>query len=752
MLRLASVLLASLAASSTLVEAQQTANPKPLIGFTEASSKAERDWERQFQAVPDSARINGNLHRLAAHPHQVGSAAQRANADWLLAQFKSWGFDAKIEQFDVLYPTPKERVLELVGPVHHTARLQEPPVAEDPYTKDQADGLPPYNIYAVDGDVTAPLVYVNYGMLGDYDDLARNGISVKGAIVIARYGGGWRGLKPKLAYMHGAVGCIIYSDPADDGYSAGDVIPKGPMRPQWGVQRGSVADTTLYAGDPLTPGAGSIPGVKRMAIADSPVIMKVPTLPIGWGDAKPLLEQLDGRTVPKEWRGSLPITYHFGPGPAKVHLKVLSNWDTKPVLDVIATMQGREEPETWVVRGNHFDGWVNGADDPVSGQSAMLEEARGLGELAKAGWKPRRTIVYAAWDGEEPGLIGSTEWAETHAGDLVGHAAVYINSDENGRGSFGAGGSHSLERVVNEVAKEMQDPETKATVFARQQAFAIAGAGRRGHGEEGKRQETVPLEAIGSGSDFASFLDHFGIASLNVGYGGEDRSGTYHSDYDDPWHWDHFSDHDQVYGKLFAQTAGTLVLRMADADLLPYDFTRLSAAVADYTGNLKAELKQMRSAAETRTRNLQEGVYALVDDPKNPMQPPKALPMPPEMSFTALDASLARLQASAQHYADASRTAGSLPAARLRKLNADLALAERKLLTEAGLPGRPWVKHTLYAPGTYSGYGASTLPGVREALEDNRFDEAKQQLAVLAGALDAEAAYIDTLATEAAAK
>ncbi len=732
--------------------AQQASEGKPLAGFTAAHAAEERKWEKQFQAVPDSARIQSNMHRLAAHPHNVGSAAQRENAEWLVQQFKSWGFDTKIEQFDVLYPTPEEELLEMTVPVKYTARLSEPKVAEDPYTKDQTGGLPPYNIYAVDGDVTAPLVYVNYGMLTDYDELARQGISVNGAIVIARYGGGWRGLKPKLAYMHGAVGCIIYSDPAEDGYGAGDVIPKGPMRPEWGVQRGSVADTTLYAGDPLTPGIGSVAGAKRIAAAASPVIMKIPTLPISWGDAKPLLEHLDGRTVPREWRGALPITYHFGPGPSTVHLKVKSKWETKPVLDVIATMKGRDEPETLVLRGNHFDGWVNGADDPVSGQSAMLEEARGLGELAKSGWKPRRTIIYAAWDGEEPGLLGSTEWAETHADELTKHAAVYINSDENGRGIFGAGGSHSLERMVNDVAGEMQDPEVHSSVQQRQRAAAIAGAGRSAKPEGAETAASVPLEAIGSGSDFAPFLDHLGIASLNVGFGGEDHSGTYHSDYDDPWHWDQFMDRDQVYGKLFAQTAGTMVLRMADADVLPYDFTRLSAALRDYTTSVKDELKQMRSKAETRSRNLNSGVYQLADDPKRPMHPPKALPMPPEMDFAGLELAVAKLDAAATRYQERSRTPEQIAPEKRVRLNEGLAVAERRLLSEQGLPGRAWVKHTLYAPGTYSGYGASTLPGVREALEDNRFDEAKQQLAVLAASLNAEAEYIERLTVDAGAK
>ena len=401
--------------SALLPSATAQESGKPLLGFTAQSTATERTWEGKFKAIPDSKRIADNMHLLAGHPHNVGSEAQRKNAEWLVQQYKSWGWDAQLETFDVLYPTPKVRVLELLGPHPYKARLEEPPVPEDPYTQDKSPAMPPYNIYAMDGDVTGPLVYVNYGNVADYDELARNGVSVKGAIVIARYGGGWRGLKPKLAYEHGAIGCLIYSDPADDGYAQGLPIPEGPMRPKWGVQRGSVADTTLYAGDPLTPGEPSVPGTKRIAIKDSKVLMQIPTLPISWGDAEPLLQQLNGRTVPAAWRGALPLTYRFGPGPAKVHLKVESDWGTKPVIDVVATLKGSEEPDTWIVRGNHYDGWVNGADDPISGQSALLEEARALGELHKQGWSPKRTLVYAAWDGEEPGLLGSTEWAEDHA-------------------------------------------------------------------------------------------------------------------------------------------------------------------------------------------------------------------------------------------------------------------------------------------------------------------------------------------------
>ena len=721
--------------------------PRPILGFTPQNAQAERQLESKFMAIPDGKRISENLHKLAGHPHNVGSAAQRANAEWLVQQYKSWGWDAKIESFDVLYPTPKVRVLELLGSRPYKARLEEPPVPEDPYTQDKSPAMPPYNIYAVDGDVTAPLVYVNYGMKADYEELERNGISVKGAIVISRYGGGWRGLKPKLAYEHGAVGCIIYSDPADDGFSTGEAIPAGPMRPEWGVQRGSVADTTLYAGDPLTPGEASVSGVKRLDVKDSKVIMQIPTIPISWGDAKPLLAQLNGRTVPATWRGALPFTYKFGPSKEKVHLKIQSDWGTKPVLDVIATLRGSEEPDTWVVRGNHYDGWVNGADDPISGESALMEEARALGELHKQGWTPKRTLVYAAWDGEEPGLLGSTEWAERHADELTKHGAVYINSDENGRGYFGGSGSQSFELMVNDVTRELTDPETGKSVWERQKAATMTGRGRRSGGS-GDGRKTIPFGPAGSGSDYAGFIDHLGVASINIGYGGEDRGGTYHSAYDTPWHWDQFADKEMVYGKLFAQTAGTIVLRIADADVMPYNFTELALTVKDYSDNLKAEVKTMQAESTQRDRALKSGAFTLANDPKNSMAPPSALPMPPTYDWATLDAAITRLTTASTRYEGLQAKATTLSPEKRKVLNDGLAVSERKLISDAGLPGRPWVKHLIYAPGTYTGYGASTLPGVREAIEAGRFDEAKQQLDVLVKSLNDEAVFIDSLSSQ----
>jgi N-acetylated-alpha-linked acidic dipeptidase len=739
-----------LALSLTVIApGQQAPSTAESFGFTPESAATEQTWETRFRAIPDAKRVHSNMTRLAAHPHNVGSDYQRQNAEWLVAQYKSWGWDAHIERFDVLYPTPKERVLELVSPTKFVAKMDEPPLPDDPYTKEKSTQLPGYNVYSADGDVTAPLVYVNNGMPADYEVLERYGISVSGAIVISRYGGGWRGLKPKLAAEHGAIGCIIYSDPADDGYGQDEVLPKGPMRPPEGIQRGSVSDTTLYAGDPLTPGIGSVPGAKRLPISEAQTIMKIPVLPIGYGDAKPFLAALSGPAVPPEWRGGLPITYHFGPGPAKVHLKLLSDWGQKPVLDVVATLKGSEEPDVWIVRGNHYDGWVNGADDPISGQSALLEEARALGELTKQGWRPKRTLIYTAWDGEEPGLIGSTEWAETHADELLKHAALYVNSDDNGRGFFGAGGSHELEQLVNNVAKDIIDPETKVTVWKRQQAAMMLRGGRRGGTprEDMGSQENLPIEAIGSGSDFAAFLDHFGIASLNVGYGGEDRGGTYHSAYDTPWFTDHFGDKEEVYGPILAQTAGILVMRFADADVLPYDFTAMSRTLRQYDGELKALVKSLQKAAETRNRSLEMGLYALTDDPHKKLQAPPSLIPPPDLDFSPLDTAINALEKAAVDFNQARAAMEMLSAEKRKVLNEQLTTVDRKLLGD-GLPRRPWVKNLIYAPGVYAGYGVKTIPGVREALEEGRFPESSEQLVIVTKAINAEAAYLAQIVTE----
>ncbi len=557
-------------ASVVLLAGLAIGDDLPLRGFKPESSVKQREWEEKLRAIPDPARLKESMRLLSARPHHVGSAYGKQNAEWILARFKEYGWDAQIETFNVLFPTPKERVLEMVEPKRFVASLDEPALAIDPTSGQKAEQLPTYNSYSIDGDVTAPLVFVNYGLPEDYDRLERLGISVKGAIVIAKYGNSWRGIKPKVAAEHGAIGCLIYSDPKDDGYFTDKVFPEGPMRPSTGVQRGSVMDfAAANPGDPLTPGVGATAEATRLDRKDAKSITKIPVLPISYGDAQPLLAALGGPVAPVEWRGALPITYHVGPGPAKVHLKLAFNWDLKPVNDVIARIAGSESPDQWVVRGNHHDAWVNGAEDPVSAMVVLLEEARAIGELVKQGYKPKRTLVYAAWDGEEPMLLGSTEWAEAHAAELKEHAVAYINTDGNGRGFLGMGGSHSLERFINDVARDIKDPETGLTVRERRRLVGIAGASAEGRAELRERRD-LRIDALGSGTDFTAFLDHVGVPALDLGFGGEDDGGIYHSIYDDFYWYTHFSDTDFVYGKALAQTVGTAVVRLANAEILPF--------------------------------------------------------------------------------------------------------------------------------------------------------------------------------------
>ncbi|HWZ44878.1 MAG TPA: transferrin receptor-like dimerization domain-containing protein [Candidatus Saccharimonadales bacterium] len=724
---------------------------EPLYGFTAASSRVERDWENKFKAIPDPKIMRDTMQRLSARPHHVGSPYDKQNAEWILSQFKSWGLSAEIETFDVLFPTPKERLVELIAPTRYTAKLQEPPVAVDPTSGQQSEQLPVYNAYSTDGDVTGPLVYVNYGLLQDYEELDLLGVSVKGAIVIARYGNSWRGIKPKVAAEHGAIGCIIYSDPADDGYGQGDVFPDGPMRNENGAQRGSVLDAPIYPGDPLTPGVGAKGNVKRLAIKDAPTITKIPVLPISYGDAQPLLAAIKGPMGPAGFRGGLPIPYHVGPGPATVHLKLAFNWDIKPVYDVIARIPGTESPDQWVVRGNHHDGWVNGAQDPISGQIALLEEARALSELLKQGWKPKRTIIYCAWDGEEPMLLGSTEWAEYHADELQRHAAIYINTDVNGRGFLEVEGSHSLEKFVNSVSRDITDPEKNISVWKRQQAGLLVHG--RGEGrKEARSRPDLRIGALGSGSDYTTFLDHLGVASLNVLYGGEDEGGIYHSIYDDFYWFTHFSDTEFVYGRALAQTIGVMVMRFAGADVLPYDFNDFADTIHKYSAELKKLLKEQQEAIHDRNQALDDGAFNAASDPRHPTFAPKREALPPFLNFAPLDNAEAVLAHSAERYSKALKTflakGASASPQSLQKLNTQLQQAEQRLTNAGGLPRRPWYKHLIYAPGFYTGYGAKTIPGVREGIEEKRYQEAEAEIVRAAKALEDYAGVIDAVAGE----
>ena len=718
-----------------------------LEGFSSQHARVEREWENKFRALPSAQNQRDDMQLLSARPHHVGSAYDKQNAEWILSKFKEWGLDAHIESFPVLFPTPKRRLVELIGPTHYVAKLQEPIVPEDPTSNQRDEQLPTYNAYSHDGDVTAPLVYVNYGLVEDYERLQRLGVSVKGAIVIARYGNSWRGMKPKIAAEHGAVGCIIYSDPKDDGYFGGDVFPKGPMRPEQGVQRGSVMDfASNYPGDPLTFDRGD-PNAPRYSASDAPSITKIPTLPISYGDAQPLLAALTGPLAPEEWRGALPIPYHVGPGAAKVHLVIESNWDVKNVNDVIARIPGSSEADEWVVRGNHHDGWVNGAEDPISGQVALLEEARAFGELQKQGWKPKRTIIYCAWDGEEPMLLGSTAWAETHGKELQEHAAVYINSDGNGRGYLMMEGSHSLEHFMNDVARSIEDPESKLSAFDRDRLADIVNAKSEEDRKKLRQRADLRMDALGSGTDYTAFIDHLGVASLNLAYYGEDDGGIYHSIYDDFYWYTHFGDTDFAYGVALSQTIGTAVMRMADADVLPYEFTDFSDTMQKYAKDLQKLLQDKQEEARERETELKDNAFQATFDPRQPTVAPPAEDIPPHLNFAPLENALDALNQSAERYkaafskAESSGFAGSDK--QLTALNELLVQSERRLTDPAGLPRRPWYKHMIYAPGAYSGYAPKTMPGIREAIEQRRWQEADAQIVRVANVLQSEATLLD---------
>ncbi len=727
----------------------QTTTDKPILGFTPANAAKEHALEAQLDAKLNRDELRAWMQRLSARPHHLGSDYDRDNAEYIASLYRSFGYDTHIEEFQVLFPTPKKRVVELIAPERFTAKLFEPPIKEDATSGQTSEQLPVYNAYSIDGDVTGDLVYVNYGVPADYEELDRHGVDVKGKIVIARYGGSWRGIKPKVAAEHGAIGCIIYSDPRDDGYFQGDVYPKGAYRSENGAQRGSVMDMPIHPGDPLTPGVGATANAKRLDRKDAEVITKIPVLPISYGDALPLLRNLGGAVAPPDWRGALPITYHIGPGPARVHMQLEFDWKIVPARDIIARLAGSDRADQWVIRGNHHDAWVNGANDPISGQVAMLEEARAIGELAKTGWRPKRTIIYCSWDGEEEGLLGSTEFAEQHGDELRQHAAVYINSDSNSRGFLGAGGSHTLERLMTQVARDVNDPERNVSVLERlrdrEQVLARTPELRK----EARERALIRLEALGSGSDWTPFLQHVGVASMNVGYGGEGEGGSYHSVYDSFDHYVRFSDPGFQYEVAQAETTGRLVLRLASADVLPIEFTTFADTLSRYLEELTKLSQNARSENEERNRLIREHAYEIAADPTKTYVPPKPEPPVPFLNFAPLQNAISKLQRSAHDY---DRAAASLPSdapnASVREAALDQALMhiEQALTLPEGLPRRPWFRHQIYAPGFYTGYGVKTIPGVREAIEQKQWNEANQQIEVVAKVIESYAAQVDRAA------
>jgi len=705
-----------------------------LLGFSDESSAMQRDLEADYDSQLNADNLDEWLLYLTRHPTHVGSPGGKANAEWIADKFRSWGFETRIDTYHVMFPTPRERMVELVSPNRYVLKLEEPEVEGDRTSGITQDLLPTYNAYSADGDVEGEVVYVNYGIPADYDELARHGISVEGKIALARYGGSWRGIKPKVAAQHGAIATLIYSDPRDDGYFQGDVYPDGPYRMAQSAQRGSVEDMPQYPGDPLTPGVGATLDAERYTVEESPTIMKIPVLPISYEDAQPILEAMGGPVAPAAWRGALPLTYHLGPGPARVHMKLAFNWDLTPAYDVIAMLPGSEFPDEWVVRGNHMDGWAFGAGDPLSGMVALMEEARSVGEMVKNGWRPKRTIVYAGWDAEEPGLLGSTEWAEDHAAEIQEKAVVYINSDGNGRGFIGVGGSHTLERLANELGDEVIDPQTGISVNDRlKHARAVDGA------PDVYTRRDRRIGPLGSGSDYTPFLQHLGIASLNIGFGGESGGGSYHSIFDSYDHYSRFGDPGFAYGITLAKTAGRATLRMANADVLPFRFGNFADNVQMYLGEVKQLAASMRTETELHNRLVENDSYEIASDPTKTYVPPEAKEPVPHINFAPVENAVARLEAAAARYDELMTSAvsqGLLGGGTGERLNNLLQGMEQRMTREEGLPRRPWFRHMIYAPGFWTGYGVKTLPGIREGLEERAWDEVDMFVDEVAAALN----------------
>ncbi len=718
-----------------------SAAQEPIRGFTGAAAEAQHALEASFDSDLSTDDMDEWMRRLTAVPHHAGSAATREHAEFLAKLFESWGYEVEIAEYDILLPTPRTRELELTAPETFTASLAESPVEGDASTRQYEDLLAPYNAFSIDGEIEGELVFVNYGVPADYDMLERYGIDVESKIVIAKYGQSWRGIKPKLAAENGAIGTIIYSDPADDGYAAGDVYPAGAFKNETGVQRGSVMDMPLYPGDVLTPGVGATEDAERLEIDGAPTLTKIPVLPISYRDALPLLSAIGGAVVPAEWRGALPITYHLGPGPARVRMKLEFNWDRIAIYDVIARLEGSRSPDEWVIRGNHFDAWNHGAADPISGLVAMLAEAKSVAALASVGRRPERTIIYAAWDSEEQGLIGSTEWAEHHEADLDEHAVAYINTDGNSRGFVNLSGSHTLERFFNQIVRDVVDPQTDVSLADRRRA-RMRISDDESEQQEARDREDLRIAALGSGSDYTPFLQHLGIASAHLSFSGEGPGGSYHTLYDTYEHYTTWRDPGLVYSDVLARVAGRATLRLANANILPFEFTGFADTIDTYLTELEELATDMRSETERTNTLIEEGAYAVALNPTESLGPPKLESPVPYFNFAPLSNSLERLKNAAVAYEEA--LAGSnVEGDEIAELNALLYSSERLLTRDAGLAGRPWYRHHIYAPGFYTGYGVKTIPGVREAIEQRSDELVDSQIQLAASVIDDMAARIE---------
>ena len=712
-----------------------------LLGFDETASNTQHELETVFDSHIDRVEMDGWLREFSSEAHHVGSPKGKKNADALAALFRSWNYEVEIAEYQILFPEPLTRELELLYPYQFTASLTEDSLEEDPSTSVIDDLLPPYNAFSIDGEAEGELVFVNYGTPADYEILERYGISVAGKIAISKYGGSWRGIKPKLAGEKGAIATIIYSDPGDDGYGPGDVYPEGPFKNDSGVQRGSVMDMPTYPGDVLTPGIGATADARRLPKEEAPTITQIPVLPISYRDALPLLEAMGGAVVPNEWRGGLPITYHLGPGPARIRLKLEFDWKMVTAYNVIARLEGSQHPDEWIIRGNHHDGWNHGAADPISGLIALLSEAKAMSRLASDGVGPARTVIYAAWDAEEPGLIGSTEWAEHHATELQEHAVAYLNTDGNGRGFVNIGGSHVLERFFNEVIADIDDPQTGVSVKERRRANLSINSSNEKVRTEAKNRSDLRISPLGSGSDYTPLLQHLGIASANIGFGGESAGGSYHTMYDTYEHYTKWIDPGLVYGEALAQVAGHATLRLANAPRLPFEFKGFTDNVSVYISEIETLADNMRTNTEETNQNITDGIYDLILDPTKSFGPPAAQAQVPFFNFAPLKNALTRLESAAENY----ETTIASGVAATTEENYLLYQTERELIRQEGLNGRPWYKHHIYAPGFYTGYGVKTIPGVREAIEQRQFDEVAGQIDIAAEVLTKMAVKVEEL-------
>ncbi len=712
------------------------------------NSKSQLELESQFDKVLNAQNLDKWMKHMSSKPHHVGSPWSKQNAEYIANKFKEWGYDTEIETFEVLVPFPTIRKLKMIAPNQVDLKLFEPELKEDATSGITENVLPGYNAFSADGNITAELVFVNYGIPKDYEELKRMGIDVRGKIVIAKYGGSWRGIKPKVAYENGAIGCIMYSDPKNDGYVVGDVYPEGPYRMEYGIQRGSVVDMPMYPGDALTPGVGAKKDVERLSIEDAPTIMKIPVMPISYADALPLLKALKGPVVPNSWKGGLPITYHIGPGPTKVNLHLEFDWGLRTAYNPIGRLKGSVYPNEWIMRGNHHDGWAQGAADPISGMVSLMEEARAIGELVKTGWRPKRSLIYAGWDAEEPGLLGSTEWVEYHRDEIKEKMIAYINTDGTGVGYLSMGGSHSLEKFVNEIIREVKDPVHEATLESRIRSRLRVREYNSSDYKDQKEsdRDDLRLYPMGSGSDYTAFIHHAGVPSLNFGFGGESGGGSYHSIYDSYDHYKRFSDGEFKYGTTLAKVNGRLVMRLSEADILPFRFVNMVDNIGKFIDDNKQLAEDIKKHTQLRNKLLDNNDFTIARNPKKKYLAPDRLKQVPDFNFKALEDAFDRLTISAWNYEKAlsNYKKGSLSAEQKSELNDLLKNVEQALTSEKGLPRRDWFKNMIYAPGYYTGYGVKTLPGIREGLEERKWNEVRDYIQEIAQALDRASAMINS--------